>query len=299
MTQSPSTAMPMCYRHPARETYVRCTRCDRPICPDCMVVASVGHQCPECVAEGQRSIRPARTAFGGGTSGERGYVTTTLIVLNVFALLLAGLIGGAAAIFSGGLFTGVTPVLEYGGMLGARFLSDGQIHGMAVGEYYRLFTNIFLHYGIFHLLMNMWALWVLGRVLEAALGPARFLALYLVAGLGGSVAMYLSSDPRSLGAGASGAIFGLFAALFLILKRMRRDTSSVVPILVINIAITFLVPGISVAAHLGGLVTGAIVAAGLAYAPRRLLTPVQVAVVAGTLLVLAVLVVVRTAALLA
>jgi membrane associated rhomboid family serine protease len=264
-----------------------------------MVEASVGHQCPECVARGRQETRPARTAFGGGGGiGARGYVTTTLITINVLALLLAGLIGGSGAIFSGGLFTGSTEVLRDGGMLGmARYSAGTAMHGVAAGEYYRLFTAMFLHYGVLHLLMNMWALWILGRVLEAVLGPVRFLALYLLAGLGGSVAMYLFSSPQTLGAGASGAIFGLFSGLFLILKRMRRDTSSVVPLLVINLIVTFVVPGISISAHLGGLVTGAIVAAGLAYAPKAARTPVQTGVVLGTLLLIGLLIAWRTATL--
>lgn len=241
-------------------------------------------------------MRPARTAFGGGTAGERGYVTITLIVLNALALLLAGAVGGAQAIFSGGLFTGSTDLLTRFSIVGAAPIFDPVI-GVAAGEYYRLFTAMFLHYGIFHLLMNMWALWVLGRVLEGVLGPLRFLALYLVAGLGGSVAVYLFSAPNVATAGASGAVFGLFAALFVVLRRMRRDTSSVVPVLVINLVITFAVPGISIAGHLGGLVAGAIAGAGLAYAPRKIRTPVQVATIVGTLLVLAVVTMARTATL--
>ena len=101
MTQPPSVGVPVCYRHPKRETYVRCTRCDRPICPECMNVASVGHQCPECVAEGRRTQRPARTALGGSVAGARGRVTMTLIALNVLGLVFEALLGGSRAIFSG------------------------------------------------------------------------------------------------------------------------------------------------------------------------------------------------------
>jgi membrane associated rhomboid family serine protease len=160
------------------------------------------------------------------------------------------------------------------------------VDGVAYGDYYRLFTSMFLHYGLLHLLMNMWALWVLGRLLEAVLGPARFLGLYLVSGLGGSVAVYLFGDQAAPTAGASGAIFGLFAALIVVLRRLRRSVAGVVPILVINLIFTFSVPGISIAGHLGGMVTGGVVAAGLAYAPRSARTAVQVAVIAGTSLVL-------------
>jgi membrane associated rhomboid family serine protease len=142
----------------------------------------------------------------------------------------------------------------------------------------------------------MYALWILGRVLEAALGPARFVALYLVAGLGGSVVTYLF-DPYSLGAGASGAIFGLFAAIFVILRKMKMSTASVVPILVINLVLTFTVPGISWTAHIGGLVTGGVVAAGLAYAPAKSRTAIQVATVAAVMVVLIALTIWRTATL--
>jgi membrane associated rhomboid family serine protease len=131
---------------------------------------------------------------------------------------------------------------------------------------------MFIHYGLLHLLLNMWALWILGRNLEVALGPVRFLALYLIAGIGGNVAAYLFA-PGSLTAGASGAIFGLMAAFFIVLRRLRRDTSFLMPVLIANVVLTFAVPSISIAGHLGGLVTGGLVGAILAYAsgPRRAL----------------------------
>ncbi|HEX6967654.1 MAG TPA: rhomboid family intramembrane serine protease [Micromonosporaceae bacterium] len=287
MNESPPT--PVCYRHTSRETWVRCVRCNRPICPDCMHDAAVGHQCPECVAEGRRTQRPVRTAFGGGAAGQAGYVTKALIGINVLVALLAAGLGGLGAVAGGnwgGLLGGATELHLYGGMLGyGVYEQDGPLHGVAFGESYRLLTSMFLHYGLLHLLVNMWALWIIGRTLEAALGPIRFLALYLVAGLGGSVAVYYF-QPTNLTAGASGAIFGLFAALFVILRRLGRDTSSVIPILVINLVITFTVPGISIAGHLGGLVTGAVTAVALAYAPRRNRALFQAG---GTAVILAVL----------
>jgi membrane associated rhomboid family serine protease len=161
--------------------------------------------------------------------------------------------------------------------------------------YYRLITSIFLHYGVLHLLMFMWALWILGRTLEGVLGPVRFFMLYFVSGLGGSVAAYLFT-PASPTAGASGAIFGLFAALFVVMRRLGRDTSSVLPVLIINIAISF-VPGISLAGHLGGLVTGAIIAVALAYAPRKKRNLVVAGTVASLILFMGTLVVIQTIAL--
>jgi membrane associated rhomboid family serine protease len=291
MTQPPPV-VPACYRHPARVTYVRCARCERPICPECMHEASVGHQCPECVAQGRRDRRPAQTTFGGRAT-DRAYVTTTLVVVNCLVALLAAISAGPSALFGGGM----------GGLMGA----DTPLHRagalvgfwVADGEYYRLVSSMFLHYGLLHLAMNMWALWVLGRLLETTLGPMRFLALYALSGLGGSVAVYLFGSPSTATAGASGAIFGLFAALFVILRRMGRDASSVVPILLINLVITFTVPGISIAGHLGGLVTGAAVAAGMAYAPARYRPQVQAGTCIAILLVCAVATVARTAIILA
>ncbi|MEV1158233.1 rhomboid family intramembrane serine protease [Micromonospora chokoriensis] len=302
MSESPPTT-PVCYRHPGRETYVRCTRCDRPICPECMREASVGHQCPECVNEGRRSVRPARTAFGGGAAGRHGYVTKALIAVNVLLMLLsiASDRGGDAAVGGsgfGGLMGGSTPLTNWGSVLGLAVFPDGTLGGIADGQWYRLITAMFLHYGVIHLLLNMWALWVLGRSLEANLGPLRFGALYLIGGLGGNVAAYLFSAQNSATAGASTAVFGLFAALIIIERKMGRDISQVIPILVINLVFTLTVPGISIPGHLGGLVVGALMALVLAYAPRARRTLVQVVGGAIILLVLVGLVLVRTAYLL-
>ena len=228
---------------------------------------SVGHQCPECVDEGRRSVRPARTAFGGGTAGRHGYVTKALIALNVLLLLasIASARGGDAAVGGsgfGGLMGGSTPLTEWGAVLGRAYLSDFTLGGIAEGQWYRLVTAMFLHYGVLHLLLNMWALWVLGRSLEANLGRVRFAALYLIAGLGGNVAAYLFSSPRAATVGASTAVFGLFAALIIIERKLGRDISRIIPILVINLVFTLAVPGISIPGHLGGLVVGALMALG-------------------------------------
>jgi len=304
MTYPSPAGAPACYRHAGRETYVRCTRCERPICPQCMTEASVGFQCPECVAAGRRSQRPVRTAFGGSPAGQRGYVTIALIVANAVMLGLSLLSTSNAnkALYGqglGGLLGGRTPLLDQLAVIGLGRFSDTDptLHGVAAGEYYRLFTAMFMHYGVLHLAMNMYALWILGRTLELALGPARFLALYLICGLGGNVAAYVF-QPGALSAGASTAVFGLFAALFLVLRRLGRSTSSVVPVIVINLIFTITVPGISIAGHVGGLITGALVGAGVAYAPRAYRTPVQAGTAAATVLILGVLTLWKTAALL-
>lgn len=308
MSESPPTA-PVCYRHPGRETYVRCTRCDRPICPDCMRSAAVGQQCPECVAEGRRSQRPVRTAFGGSAAGREGYVTKALIAINVLVAVIGAAVAGGGALLGQGLFTSASWVQAVGAVVGpsvtltkgndvllGAFPALGQVYpGIEDGGIYRLITAMFIHYGLIHLLLNMWALWVLGRNLEAVLGPVRFLGLYLLAGLGGNVAAYVIS-PNSLGAGASTAIFGLFAAFFIILRRLGRDTSAIVGVLVVNLVLTFTISNISIAGHLGGLVTGAMVAAVLAYAPRARRTLVQAAGAGAVLLLLMLLVITRVAA---
>lgn len=308
MSDTPVT-VPVCYRHPSRETYVRCVRCDRPICPDCMRAASVGHQCPECVAEGRRTQRSARTAFGGSAAGRLGYVTKVLIGLNLLVALVGVAMSGAGSLLGGGLFSSASRIQFLGAVIGptitvrgdqmayGSFPGFGDVYtGIADGAYYRLITAMFIHYGIIHLALNMWALWILGRELETVLGPARFLGLYLIAGLGGNVACYVFS-PDSLSAGASTAIFGLFASFFVILRRLKRDTSAIIGVLAVNIVLTFAVSSISIAGHLGGLVTGALVGAILAYAPRQRRTTVQVVGSGAVLLLLLSATVLQTAAL--
>ncbi len=297
----PQPLAPVCYRHPNRETGVRCTRCDRPICPACMNEASVGFQCPECVSQGRRTQRQRRTVFGGTMVGARGAVTISLIAINVAVEIIA-LVSAPKSAFGGSLggilgrgsdFTqrfAMLGKLEYVYTnSGAHFFTRG---GVSDGEWYRLFTAMFVHYGPLHLLANMWALWIVGRVLETALGPVRYLALYVAAGLGGSVACYLFT-PAGASAGASGAVFGLFAALFVVLRRLKLDTSSLVPVLVVNVIFSF-APGISLAAHAGGLVTGAIVAIAMAYPPQKYRTQVAAAAVAGLFLIFALAVVLQT-----
>ena len=302
MSESPLT-VPVCYRHPSKETYVRCTRCDRPICPDCMNAASVGHQCPECVAEGRRSQRSARTAFGGSVAGRDGVATRVLIGINVVVMIISVATGGLTAVAGGGwggLLGQGTPLTDWGSIIGYATYGpdDTVLHGLAAGEWWRLVTAMFLHYGVLHLLMNMYALWILGRELEAVLGRLRFVGLYLLAGLGGNVAAYLFSAPNAATAGASTAVFGLMAATFVILKRLNLSVQPILPVIVINVLFTFVIANISVAGHLGGLVIGAIVAAILAYAPRERRNLVQGVGCAVIFVFLMALAVYRTLALL-
>lgn len=300
-TAEPS-AVPVCFRHTDRETYVRCVRCDRPICPDCMRSASVGHQCPECVRAGNRSVRGAQTVFGGDPAGERGQVTRALIALNVVmwvATLLGAVLSGRFApdqLTALIAYGGNSPVTDWGATITVALSPSGQPFGIATGEFYRLLTADFLHYGLLHLGLNMYALWLLGRECERLLGRWRFLALYLLAGIGGSVAVYCLGYPAAASAGASSSIFGLMGALFFFFRRMNADVRGLVGLLVLNLVITFVVPHISILGHIGGLVTGAVIGAILAYAPRNSArVPLQIGGLVLVGLVLAGLVAVRTA----
>ncbi|MFC7529103.1 rhomboid family intramembrane serine protease [Actinoplanes sp. GCM10030250] len=273
MSEAPSTA-PVCYRHPSRETMLRCSRCERPICTSCMNDATIGHQCPDCVKEGRRGQRPARTAFGGSRAGQLGYVTTGIIAINSLVMIASAIVGGPRAIAGAGGFFGLlgtgTPLTDFGEVLGWATYG-GQVHGVAEGEWYRLVTAMFLHYGAVHLLLNMMLVAQLGRYLEAQLGPLRFAALYLIAGFGGNVAAYVFQPANQPSAGASTATFGLIAAVIVINRRLLRDPGPMIPLLVTNLIFTFTIPQISIAGHLGGLAAGAAAAAVLAYArlPQR------------------------------
>jgi membrane associated rhomboid family serine protease len=245
---------PACYRHPDRETYIRCTRCDRGICPDCMTPAAVGFQCPECVAAGRAAVRAPRTALGGRIAAG-AVVTKTLIGITVGCFLLQYLYGYDRSV-------------EDFALLGLAAGSDGQVIGIAAGEYYRLLTAAFMHGGLLHLAFNMYVLFVLGPPLEAVLGRARMLTLYLLSALGGSVASYAFSESFVPSVGASGAIFGLMGATLVVGRRLRADVTNVVVLIGINVAIGFVVPSIDWRAHFGGLVAGALVGGVFAYLPR-------------------------------
>ncbi len=233
---SAAAEAPHCYRHPERVTWIRCARCQRPICPECMTVAPVGYQCPECIREGSVAVRQPRTLLGGRLSRE-GAVTQGLIVSCCIAFLTVG----AADLAGGNARWGMYP---------AAIALDGQ--------WFRLFTSMFLHAGWLHLALNMYFLWLLGPALESMLGHRRFLVLYLVAGFGGSVASYCFSPVLTLSVGASGAIFGLMAAWIVIGRRLNRDVTQVVVLLALNVGLGFVVSGIDWRAHLGGAATGAV-----------------------------------------
>lgn len=246
-----------------------------------MIPASVGFQCPECVREGNKNVRAPRTVFGGSVSGDPGVVSKVLIGLTVLAFVFQFAIDGFTERF-------------YDVGLAVDPVSFGTV-GVADGEVYRLLTSAFLHGGIFHLLLNMYALFLFGPPLEAALGRLRFAALYLVSALGGSALSYAFAAPNQPSLGASGAVFGLLGAFLVVNRKLGRDSSGVIVLLAINFAYGFLVPRIDWRAHLGGLITGALVAAAFAYAPRERRTLVQVAATVAVLAAVVALVVWRTA----
>ncbi|MGH3838081.1 MAG: rhomboid family intramembrane serine protease [Pseudonocardiaceae bacterium] len=271
------TTAPVCVRHPGRETWVRCTRCDRPACPACLREASVGYQCVDCVAQGARSQPRATTVAGAELSG-RSVVIPVLIAINV--VIFAGTVAQAGNLAR----NFVAPLFQQWAL---------QPTAVADGEWWRLLTSGFLHIGPIHLAFNMIALWVIGRDLEQVLGRTRFLLVYLVSLLGGSMAVFLFAAENSRTAGASGAVFGLMGGLAVVLMRMRRSPRPALTIILLNVVITFVVPGLSIFGHLGGLVFGAAVTSGLVYAPRNRRVAVQAVTVLALLAMIAVGVVTR------
>lgn len=279
-------ASPHCYRHPDRETGIRCTRCERPICTDCMISASVGFQCPNCVREGSGSgmsptaARP-RTITGGTISADPRLITKILLGLNlaVFVAVLAA----------------EQRVVGELDLIGHAFNPEiGEIVGVADGQWYRLLTAMFLHQAVWHIAFNMLGLWWLGGPLEAALGRVRFIALYLISGLAGSALTYLIAAPNQPSLGASGAIFGLLGATAVLMRRMNYDMRPVLALLALNLLFTFTWSGIAWEAHLGGLVAGTAIAIGLVHAPREHRSLVQWGTCAAVLLATVAVIVIRT-----
>ena len=278
---TPPAIAPRCYRHPDRETWVSCTRCERPICPDCLRPASVGFQCPQCVAEGQANTRQPRTQYGGRIVERTGLVTVVVAVLNIAAYVVT------AATSPGGFQRNTQ----------SRLFNDFDLVPIAVAgadEYWRLVGAAFLHIGPLHLIVNMLALAIVGPSLERVFGHWRFLGVYVLAALGGSVAVYLFDDPVSQVAGASGAIYGLFAATVIVLRNLGLDPRAMIFTIAINFAVSF-APGISLLGHLGGFVVGGLCAAALVYAPKGPnRTSIQILALGGALAVLVALVLYRT-----
>ena len=236
--------MAVCYRHPGRETNVACSNCERPICTDCMTPTPVGMRCPECARQRTRVVRGTGSGLTWGTVSTAP-ATYALIALNVAAFLAEVAGGGGAASLNGG-----GEVIRRGGLNGP---------DVANGEVYRIVTAAFLHAGPLHILLNMVALYFLGRLVEPAIGTARFLGIYAVSLLAGAFgALLLTPDTNTVG--ASGAIFGLLSAAFLLARHrgLEQLASQIGFYVILNLLFTLGVPGISIGGHIGGLIGGAL-----------------------------------------
>ena len=265
----------VCYRHPERETGVSCSNCGRPICHECMIPAAVGFRCPECVREQNQGSSRARVVTrgqirsrwgAGGVMSRATPATRVLIGVNV-AFFVFEMVLAAGMVMGGGVAT--STLVSLGALVPARVALDH--------EYWRLLTSMFLHANLFHILFNMWALWVVGSFLERIMGTLRFVLLYFVAGLSGSVLVLVAGPAYIPTVGASGAIFGVFGALFAwaFLSRGRdRMADQLVRqiglILVLNLVITFVASSvISWQAHVGGLLGGFAAFAALRFGDRQ------------------------------
>jgi membrane associated rhomboid family serine protease len=279
-----------CYRHPNREALVRCTRCDRPICPDCMRPASVGFHCPDDVTEARRTVRAPRTSVGALLLDSPPYVTTTIIALNVAAYVVTGTSSG------GTLSNPARGALHPNGLFYHWQLSPYLIHQN--GWYYELITSAFLHVSLLHIGSNMLTLLFVGPVLERLLGPWRYAAVYLLSALGGGAAIYALGSQFGTTVGASGAIYGLLGACLVLARKLGLDLQWLIGIVALNFVLTFSISSISKLGHIGGFVTGILAGlaiGGLPAARARLRTQTQLAGLAGLLALVVVVVALRTA----
>jgi membrane associated rhomboid family serine protease len=263
--------VPTCYRHPDREAHIRCQRCNRIICPDCMRPAAVGFQCPECVKEGAKTTRSGRTAYGGLRPTDASFTSMVLIALNAAVWIAIIATGGDASRLVDWLALSPRGFCQFpNGFQEATGLSCANggrlLPGVSDGAYWQLVTSMFTHIQLWHIGFNMFALYVLGPQLELAVGRARFLALYFLSGLAGS-ALVFWGDRGALG--ASGAIFGLMGALLIVSIKVRGDVRGILTWIGINFVITFVfVNAISWEGHVGGFIGGTAIGAVLVYTPR-------------------------------
>ena len=290
MSEPPADVVARCYRHPNREALIRCTRCDRPICPDCMRPASVGFHCPDDVAREAKTVRAPRTSVGAQLMQSPPYVTMSLLAANVLVYILTATAKGATFNAPGD-----------GAANGSGLFFYWQLFPPAIHDqhrYYELITSAFLHLSLLHIASNMLALVFIGPALEQLMGRWRFAAVYLLAAVGGSAAIYAFGTKLQITAGASGAIFGLFAACLVLYRRLGLDLQYLIGIVALNFAFTFSVHNISKLGHIGGFVTGALAGlaiGGLPSTRARIPTRVQLAGLGGVALLIVLVVVVRTA----
>ena len=234
MNQTPLE--PVCVNHSNQVTYVRCSRCENYICTDCMRSASIGYQCPSCASDSTpvfKGINRNRFIPSQKNTQVTKFLSISLLVVYVFQFLLGDILIANFALFA---------------------------PSVANGQWWLLITAGFLHGSIIHLLFNVYILWVLGSQLEIIVGKTKFLVIYFVSLLGGSLASYLFSPFGSYSIGASGAIFGLMGAMLVVGRKCNLDISQIKTLVVINVVIGFVLSGIDWRAHLGGLAVGGITA---------------------------------------
>ena len=245
-----------CYRHPDRQSFVLCQRCLRTICGECQTPAPVGVICPECMKAERKNRTPAQKKaerrWGGRSSGAAMAMTRGGKPIVTYVLLAVTSFIGLVQLIPG-IGTEITRAL----LFNAAYLYPDL--SLLPFEPWRLLTAMFVHGGFFHLALNMLALWMLGQNLEPLLGRARFIALYLISGLGGSVAVAVIA-PQTSTVGASGAIFGLMAALLIVGRHIGANVTGLLVILGVNFALGFFLRNIAWQAHLGGAVIGALIA---------------------------------------
>jgi membrane associated rhomboid family serine protease len=277
---------PTCYRHADRRAGVKCQRCERWICPDCMHQASVGFHCPECLRTGGQQVYRGAQLHAALS---RPVVTYALIAANALVFFVDLATAGSSG-FGGGLVSmnETGGLVEQGALLGVGLTPAQEVIGVAQGEWWRIFTSGFLHAGFIHIGMNMLFLYLLGPLLERELGRIDFAALYVTSLVTGSFGVMLL-DPFARTVGASGAIYGLLgAAVALQLSRgINPWSSGIGGLILINVLITFTVPGISIGGHLGGLIGG--FAAGWMLVQISARLPRRQATIAGPLVCVAII----------
>jgi membrane associated rhomboid family serine protease len=271
------SAVQTCAFHPDRQTALRCTRCGRPACPECLVPASVGFHCRTCVAEGRANQRAARSVTGARL-GQRPVVTLALIGINVLIFLVTAIQAKSGVDLN-------SSQIYLDGVLAPTLVASGQL--------WRLFSGGFLHASVIHIALNMVSLYFLGLPLERILGRARFLVVYLLALLGGSAAVMLFSSPLTPTIGASGAIFGLMGGLVVVFRRFRYDMRQLLVVLGINLYLSFQLSGISWQGHIGGLLVGAAITAAMVYPPQAIRKKVQIGAAVGLLVLIVVVILVK------
>jgi membrane associated rhomboid family serine protease len=253
-----------CYRHPERMTGISCQRCNRPICGECMNPASVGFQCPSCVASGRASVRAPRTAFGAVLKPGGGTATKVVMAALVVEWALN---------------------LVSGGMLNQLLVMSNE--AIYAGQFWRLLTASLTSGSILGVLVNVLVLWIAGRAIESELGAWRFVTLYLAAGLGGATLLFVLGPYGSAGFGAAAAVIGLLAANAIFKQKMREDVRADIGLFILLILYSVLVGFRSFGwlMLIGGIIVGALVGVVLAYAPRRNRSAVQVVGLLGVIMI--------------